>query len=904
MAKKKTKSVVLDSRPIKTDLDCTRCDLSNNSETICCRTRGPKNAKVMLFGEALGAAEDQEGRAFVGDAGRKLNYALSKAKIKRKRLRIGNVVRCRPPKNRTPSKKELDACWPYSLYDILKSRPKVVVALGATAWRQLLPHHAKHRLDKWRGFPEQYTFSYTTPKGKLFSHTCWVVATYHPSMCLRNWEHDDLLIHDLKLASAYADDKIVLQTPTTKVHVCETVGEVRTLAKQMLRRGSAVVDLETTGTDPHKHLIRCIGFCYRKGEAWIVPLLKKGGIQYWTAEEKKQVIRILTHLFLKLKIVGQGLKFDVQMLRKLLGQIDYPIIFDTMCAAHVLDENKPNNLTFLCQWYLRWAKYDSVIARFGAEDDIEGAYANAPDEILWTYCGYDVDGTFRLWDLFEPLIKKHGVKVPFSIELGLILPLADVEFRGLHVDREKLIKGADGYRQALKKTRASLVKTCVRVFKKKDVKRYCELAKVKEFNPKEFNPNSADMVAPLLLAAGAQLRKKTPGGKISTDKLVLGYLALKKNTAGSIARRMRLMRGLTKWKSTYFDGNDEKNEVGGFLGLLRDHDRVHTNYFITVARTGRLSAKDPPLQTVPRVDPASALGYPVSKEIAALVKPRHIFLPDVPGEHVLLEVDYAKVELCTMAWLASDRVMIPELLPGAARDLHTNMAITAKLLHNPTDAEYKAQAGDVTKNERAVAKGVNFGIPYGRGAAAIAEANPKSFPLSLAKKKREEQVQRVIDAWLAKYEDIAFWREEQVDIIRQKGYLRDWLGRRRLLTGIVWYNSVWAEDCYHTEHDRGHMEREAMNFPIQALATGLHNRATRKCYEGIKQVRIPAFRIVMTLHDSLIFNVHRNYVEEATSHIRGWMELTLPKQKDKGRRYEMPLLVDATPCDYWGQKDD
>lgn len=905
-AKKKTakKDPVLDSRPIKSTDECDRCTLCNSSETICCPTRGPKKPKIVLFGEALGQTEEQQGRAFVGDAGRKLGYALGHAKLKRKKLGIGNVCRCRPPKNRTPSKKELTACAPYTLYDILKLQPKVIVALGATAWRALLPHHATDRLDKWRGFPEKYTFSYTTPKGKLFSHTCWVVGTFHPSACLRNWELDDLLIHDLKIAKAYAADKIVLKTPDTKVHVCESIADVRAFAKKVLRRGSAVVDLETTGTDPHKHKIRCVGFCYRKGEAWIIPLMKKGGLEFWTRAEKSIVLRILRKLMLKLKIVGQGIKFDVQMLRKLLGLIDYNIIFDTMCGAHVLDENKPTNLTFLTQWFLRWTKYDAVIARYKTDEDgIEGAYRNAPDELLWTYCGYDVDGTFQLWGLFEPLIKTHGVKIPFATELGLILPLADVEFRGLHVDRKKLIKAADGYRKALKKTRASLVKTCVRVFKKRNLKRYCAAAKVKEFDPAEFNPNAADMVAPLLLAAGATLRKKTPTGKYSTDKLVLGYLALRKNTAGSIARRMRLMRSLTKWKSTYFDGNDEKPDVNAILGMVTDYDRCHTNYFITAARTGRLSAKDPPLQTVPRVDPASALGYPVSKEIAALVKPRYIYVPDVPGEHILLEVDYAKVELCTMAWLASDRVMLPELLPGAPRDLHTNMAITATLLRNPTDAEYKKLAKTITKNARAVAKGVNFGIPYGRGAAAIAEANPGSFPLDLPVKKRKEQVQRVVDAWLDKYEDISCWREEQIDAIRRQGYLRDWLGRRRLLTGIRWYRSPWAEDCLHTEHDQAHMEREAMNYPIQALATGLHNRATRKCYEGIKTVKIPALRIVMTLHDSLIFNVHKDYVEEATHHIRGWMELTLPKQKSKGRRYEMPLKVDATPCNYWGEHD-
>jgi len=499
-------------------------------------------------------------------------------------------------------------------------------------------------------------------------------------------------------------------------------------------------------------------------------------------------------------------------------------------------------------------------------------------------------------------VKKQRLRVAYQIGHNLISPLADVEFRGVHLDKKRLIKAAEGYRAALAKTRKSLISTCRRVFRKNDIRKLCERAGVPVFDAHEFNPNSPKQLLPLLLATGARLTKKTPSGQLSTDKNVMAFLALHQTTAGSICRRVRLMRALTKWKSTYFDGNDEDKTKNGFLGLIEEDDRVHTNYFITVARTARLSAKDPPLQTVPRVDPAAALGYPVTKEIAGLLRPREVFVPDTPNS-VLLEVDYAKVELCVMAWLASDRVMVPELMPGAKRDLHTNMAITARLLRNPTLEEYKQLKEEITKNERAVAKGVNFGIPYGRSAPAIAEANPGSFPLAMKMKKRSESVQKVIDAWLSKYEDIAIWREDQIDTIRERGYLRDWLGRRRLLTGMRWYDSEYAQDCAHTDKDRAHMEREAMNFPVQALATGLHNRATRQCYDGIKKVRIPGLRIVMTLHDSLIFSLDKRYTEEAIEHIKGWMELTLPQEKSKGRRYEMPLVVDATVCRFWGEHD-
>jgi DNA polymerase len=238
MAKAKAEDLAA-IRPLKNNPACRRCDLQKTSGTVCCPSRGPEAAPIMLVGEALGAGEEEHGRPFVGDAGRKLNYCLGRAKLKRRSLLIGNAVRCRPPKNRKPRKSELVNCWPYLLRDILAGKPKVIVALGATAFEQLQRQPGKkYKLDshkgRWRGFPIKQTYRYVTPKGKVFEHTCWLVGTFHPSAALSDWVLDDYIIRDLETAKALAAGKTPLTHPDTKVHVAKRLVEAGTLLRARL----------------------------------------------------------------------------------------------------------------------------------------------------------------------------------------------------------------------------------------------------------------------------------------------------------------------------------------------------------------------------------------------------------------------------------------------------------------------------------------------------------------------------------------------------------------------------------------------------------------------------------------------------------------------------------------------
>ncbi|HKE31228.1 MAG TPA: uracil-DNA glycosylase [Candidatus Angelobacter sp.] len=158
-------------RAISDDIgDCTRCRLHKGRKNIVFGV-GNVNADIMFVGEGPGADEDEQGEPFVGRAGQLLNNMIAAMGLKRSDVYIANVVKCRPPGNRTPEKDECETCGPFLLRQIEVIRPKVIVALGAVAAKYLLA--INDSMANLRG--RWYDF-----KGSK------LVVTYHPAYLLRD----------------------------------------------------------------------------------------------------------------------------------------------------------------------------------------------------------------------------------------------------------------------------------------------------------------------------------------------------------------------------------------------------------------------------------------------------------------------------------------------------------------------------------------------------------------------------------------------------------------------------------------------------------------------------------------------------------------------------------------------
>jgi uracil-DNA glycosylase family 4 len=172
--------------------ECVRCPL-HAGRTHIVNTEGNRKARLMFVGEAPGADEDMQARPFVGRAGQLLNKIIEAIGMKREDILIGNVNRCRPPQNRTPTLEEAKTCKPFLLREIAVVQPDVIVVLGNTAMKNLLD--TKEGITKVRGKFQDY-------KGIK------VMPTFHPAYLLRDPSKKREAWEDMKKVRDYLDGKI------------------------------------------------------------------------------------------------------------------------------------------------------------------------------------------------------------------------------------------------------------------------------------------------------------------------------------------------------------------------------------------------------------------------------------------------------------------------------------------------------------------------------------------------------------------------------------------------------------------------------------------------------------------------------------------------------------------------
>jgi DNA polymerase-1 len=326
--------------------------------------------------------------------------------------------------------------------------------------------------------------------------------------------------------------------------------------------------------------------------------------------------------------------------------------------------------------------------------------------------------------------------------------------------------------------------------------------------------------------------KKTKTGQYSTDEATLS----KFEHDNPIIARILDYRELRKLKSTYVDALPEL--------INKQTGRVHTTYGQTVAATGRLASNNPNLQNIP-------IRTPRGKEI------RKAFIPR-SEEYTLLSADYSQVELRIIASLSNDENMCEAFMQG--EDIHK--ATAAKVFGVPLS--------EVSKDMRSKAKAVNFGIIYGQGAFGLAQN--LGIPRGEAKS--------IIDSYFQQFASLKSYQHETIELARKQGYIETILGRRRYLADINSANAVV----------RGFAERNAINAPIQGSAADIIKVAMVNLDREIKKRNMRS-RMIMQVHDELVFDAHREEVEELK---------TLVAEKMSGAvQLRVPLVVDMNTGINW-----
>jgi DNA polymerase-1 len=350
-----------------------------------------------------------------------------------------------------------------------------------------------------------------------------------------------------------------------------------------------------------------------------------------------------------------------------------------------------------------------------------------------------------------------------------------------------------------------------------------------------FNINSPKQVGELLFD---QLKipyrwTKTKTGQYSTNEEKLAELSDEHPMIEQILKH----RGLNKLKSTYVDALPRMvNPRSG---------RIHSSFNQALAATGRLSSNNPNLQNIPVRTPEGA-------------RVREAFIPR-DEEYILLAADYSQVELRLIAEISGDTLMLEAFQSG--KDIHR--ATAAEVFEVPYD--------EVTKEQRYRAKTVNFSIIYGAGAQNL------SRQLDIKRAEAKE----LIDNYFSKYKGLRKYMDQVVEDARKQGFVTTLLGRRRHLRDIDSRNAVI----------RSHAERNAINTPIQGTAADLIKLAMIQLHQYVQKEGLKS-RIILQVHDELVFDAHRSEVELLKPVIEEKMRTALPGLK-------VPLVVEIGEGASW-----
>ncbi|MFA0493458.1 DNA polymerase I [Vibrio sp. 10N.222.54.B11] len=359
--------------------------------------------------------------------------------------------------------------------------------------------------------------------------------------------------------------------------------------------------------------------------------------------------------------------------------------------------------------------------------------------------------------------------------------------------------------------------------------------KAYEIAEQEFNMNSPKQLQAILFEKmGLPVIKKTPSGAPSTNEEVLQELALDYPLPKLIIE----YRGLAKLKSTYTDKLPKM--------INAETGRVHTSYHQAVTATGRLSSTDPNLQNIP-----------IRNEEGRRIRQAFV------AQHgwKILAVDYSQIELRIMAHLSGDKALLEAFQQG--KDIHA--ATAAEIIG--VDIE------QVTTEQRRRAKAVNFGLIYGMSAFGLAKQ--LGIPRG--------EAQHYMDTYFERYPGVMQYMEDTRSAASEQGFVETIYGRRLHLPEIQSRNGMRRKAA----------ERAAINAPMQGTAADIIKKAMLLVDEWIQAEGDGRVKLLMQVHDELVFEVEESALAEIESKVQQLME--------SAAELEVPLVAEAGHGDNWDQ---
>jgi uracil-DNA glycosylase family 4 len=704
---------------------------------------GPRDAKIIIIGEAPGATEEQLGLPFAGGSGQLLNAILAQAGINRHECYITNVVKTRPPNNNfgiyyedpkktTPSRSLLNA------YDLLRDelnhfRPNVVIPLGNEALRAAT---SRRGIEKWRGSIIQGYFGKTVP-------------SLHPAFILRDYASLPIFEHDIR--RAFEESHFPEIKPLG--HVFELNPSysrvIEYLSSLVANPRPIAFDIETT-----ENHVRCLGIADSSTHAVCIPFMSSKRTPYsgtifvgcgspevnshWTEEEEYEILKLLDQIFSSNSIekIAQNFPFDSAILGREFGFRVCNFVHDTMVASHTQYAELPKGLDFLASIHTRVPYYSD--------------YDASVDEELWRYNCYDACVTYEIRGIqrkeLEAVRIGHGYNSLFFEENHIepaMKAMTRVGTRGVLID----LKVRDDLKSRFLSEMATLQARFGVISGTPDInlsspKQLGELFYGKLHLPVQYSPKTGNQTVDK--NAITELRKKAP----QHEELF----------------------------SIFADWSERETLVSTFLGVpLSSDNRFFTSFGVAATVTGRCNSS----RTIWGLG-SNLQNIPNRTDLGQLL--RRMFLSD--SGWTLVKCDLSQAEFRLVVWFAGIRRLISEYTANPNYDCHKWVASLI----------YKKRIEDVTKTERSIAKNGVYGGNY----AMQPKKAAVTYKLSLA------DATWVLSEYRKAIPEIPQWWSRIEASLNSSRTLINPLGRTRIFLGRLdnnTYRDAYSHACQSTVAD-------------------------------------------------------------------------------------------------------
>ena len=773
--------------------------------------------RVMIIGDYPTWEDDIKGIPFQGDFHHKTLDWIEESGLNEAEVYVTYLAKCKPPRKRKVSGSEYRKCKDTHLVEEIKAvRPEVIILVGAST---KMVFNLQGNLNDLRG----QVFEKKLP-GWDDGPTFKVIPTINP-ITLRYKDNRKLearLKADYRLAADVlrGEEFAGMYIPNWQlIDSFEKLDEIIAHVKETKLIG---FDTESPSLGFKKWPMMCTSLAWdHQNACGVIPWFSHDpdaeGLKLkpaWGLMNHEKVVSKLKEIFEDPTIAkaAHNIKYDLNVYRHYLGININGFLWDTQVMHHLIDENPPHALEFLLECEFQYGYYSRKVKEItGLGSDLTNTYDHVPDEILWPYASTDAEGTFRLvFTYYQELAKKpHLLKLYNEKSEPAMQALGEGEYHGTLVDSPVA--------QTLLAESNAKLNEC--------------LTKIRSYTNPEFNPNSPFQVWDAFIKLGYE-------DHITDPAQASGYRA-DKNKLQEIQDDCQLAadllehRSITKEQGTYIRPCIEEVDDDGRL-------RYQFNQHRTV--TGRLSCSR--LHQIPKIDEA--------RYEAKLPVLRSIF--KAPEGWDYFYGDYSQVELRILAIISKDL----ELQRVFREDLDLHAITTAEVLSSVMPNVTEENIPHRKFNRSEVGKRINFGIAYGSQGHSLLKTGKWMDEQGRVRNFTKAMLDEGMERFHARFQGVGDYIKNTPDMVRANGCVAiNVFGRERR------FGDILLDD---NEYIRGEAERQLINYYIQSAAGEVTVQTLTLIYYKIKELVEGgelkyefAPKLVNTVHDSIAYEVHKNY---------------------------------------------